>query len=232
MEYAFSRLAGKSLVVAIEHQLPKDGVILDYGAGDGDLVRLLAERGYAVAAFEPSEQRKGTLLRQLSGVSGFRGVVDARTREQFDVVLMVEVIEHILDESLVSSLRRVHGLLKDGGTLIVTTPNSEDLELGMAYCPVSNLLFHRWQHVRSFTAESLSGLLGQHGFSPLVVHHLDFHPELYVPYDPHWSDGPVKPERPAYLEDLRADVPAQVGGASNLLFIGRKAGASVSARSG
>lgn len=33
-----------------------------------------------------------------------------------------------------------------GGALIITTPNEENLEDNMVYCPVSNTIFHRWQH--------------------------------------------------------------------------------------
>ena len=139
-EYAFGRQGGKSLVIAVEHHLPRDGRVLDYGAGDGDLAEFLLDRGYKVAAYEPSGSRRHRLVGRLAGHGGFLGVIGPETNEQFDVVLMVEVIEHILDEELDQGLRRVHGLLKDDGTLIVTTPNNEDLELGMAYCPVSETL--------------------------------------------------------------------------------------------
>jgi hypothetical protein len=44
----------------------------------------------------------------------------------------------------------------------------------MVYCPVSNLLFHRWQHVRSLTPESLAALLAPHGFRVVVTHLIEF----------------------------------------------------------
>jgi SAM-dependent methyltransferase len=221
-EYSFSRLGGRSLVLAVEHHLPHDGTILDYGAGDGELVGLLLDRGYKVAAYEPSGKRNERLTDRVSGREGFLGLVGLQAKEQFDVVLMVEVIEHILDGELDGALRRLYRFLKKGGTLIVTTPNKEDLELGMAYCPVSDTLFHRWQHVRSFTAESLSALLKRHRFTPIVVHQLEFRPELFVPFDQRWAGDQFVAESPAYFKDLRTDTPVEIGNASNLLFIGRK----------
>ena len=50
-------------------------------------------------------------------------VTDASDKT-FDVVLLIEVIEHILDEQLESSLKHLADFTKPGGLLIVTTPPS------------------------------------------------------------------------------------------------------------
>lgn len=221
-EYSFSRLGGKSVVLAIEHHLLKDGTVLDYGAGDGELVGYLLDRAYKVAAYEPSGSRNQRLIDRVAGRDGFLGLVGVESKEQFDVVLMIEVIEHILDQDLRRALKNVHRLLKKSGVLVVTTPNNEDLELGMAYCPVSETLFHRWQHVRSFTAESLSELLLKYRFSPIVVHQVEFRLDFFVPYDRLWGGDQFVADTPSYLNALRMDTPVQIGSGSNLLFIGRK----------
>jgi 2-polyprenyl-3-methyl-5-hydroxy-6-metoxy-1,4-benzoquinol methylase len=221
-EFDFARQAGKSLMVAVKHHLPINGRILDFGAGNGELVELLLGRGYKVAAYEPSAGRTSDLLDRLGSRDGFLGVIGTESDGAFDVVLMIEVIEHILDQEFNQTLRRVHDLLKVGGTLILTTPNNEDLELGMAYCPVSNMLFHRWQHVRSFTAESLATLLSRYGISPVVVHCLDFRPEFYLPFDPDWAGEQFDSNTPSHLVAIQSDVAVHMGTESNLLFIGRR----------
>ena len=43
--------------------------------------------------------------------------------EQFDVVLMLEMIEHVTLTQAIDMLRQARGLLKPGGKIIVTTPN-------------------------------------------------------------------------------------------------------------
>jgi 2-polyprenyl-3-methyl-5-hydroxy-6-metoxy-1,4-benzoquinol methylase len=221
-EFDFAKQVGKSLIIAVEHHLSEAGKILDFGAGNGELVELLLERGYQAAAYEPSHGRTDEWLSRLVKRKGFLGVVGSDHNEQFDVVLMTEVIEHILDKELDRTLQRVRDLLKVGGILIVTTPNNEDLELGMVYCPVSNLLFHRWQHVRVFTAESLSQLLGQYRIQPVVVHQVELRTDLYEPYDQHWGGEHFLVEAPSHLTAIRNDIPVHNGSESNLIFIGRK----------
>ena len=219
---SFSKLAGKSLVVAIDHLLPRSGSILDYGAGDGDLIRLLCERGLRAAAYEPSIERSENLRELLNDCEGFLGVVRADTEKSFDVVIMAEVIEHILDEQLSGALTRLSSLVRTGGLLVVSTPNNEDLELSMAYCPVSNTLFHRWQHVRSFTDKSLVALLGKYGFEEIATHRVEFNDSLYVPYDPIWGETVAESNLPFHIKSLRSNQPTNIAGETNILFIGRR----------
>lgn len=220
VEMSFSRQAGRSLVLAIEHLLPRDGRVLDFGAGDGYLIRLLCERGHRAAAYEPSEGRSENLAKLLKDSPGFLGVANASSTESFETVVMAEVIEHILDEQLDATLTRIAQLTMPAGLLVVTTPNNEDLELGMAYCPMSNMLFHRWQHVRSFTAASLAELLARYGFDEIVTHCVEFNDALFVPSDPLWGGAAVGDALPSHIVELRANRPAMVGAQSNLLYVG------------
>jgi len=219
-QLSFSKQAGRSLVIAVEHLLTRQGSILDYGAGDGHLIRLLCERGYRAAAYEPSAGRSENLSKALQEYDGFLGVVGPSSTIDYDVVVMAEVIEHILEQELEWTLNRIAALTKLGGLLIMTTPNEEDLELGMSYCPVSNLLFHRWQHVRSFTAESLARLVSDFGFEEIVTHRVEFNDALYVPSDRQWGSGDDKVELPWHLRELKANRPTTVGAQNSLLYIG------------
>jgi 2-polyprenyl-3-methyl-5-hydroxy-6-metoxy-1,4-benzoquinol methylase len=173
VDLGFSRLAGPSLVKFLRPYLRPQGHHLDFGAGDGSLAALLAADGFAVAALEPASERRAGIEALLHSSQNFLGAIGPDSTESFDVVLMVEVVEHILDAELDSAFGLVRRLLRPGGTLIVTTPNDEDLDLGMSLCPVTGLLFHRWQHIRSFTPESLSAVLQRFGFTPVVHHAFD-----------------------------------------------------------
>lgn len=223
VEYSFSKQAGRSLLIAVDHLLPRDGRILDYGAGDGYLIQLMCERGLSVAGYEPSTERAQHLTALLGGHSGFLGIESSVSDRSFDCVLMIEVIEHILDEQLDGTLSRLAQAIRPGGLLIVTTPNNEDLDLGMAYCPVSNMLFHRWQHVRSFTDATLRELLARYGFEEVVTHQVEFNDALYVPYDALWGSYGGDSELPAHITAFRANAPTRLGGETNLLYIGKRA---------
>ncbi|CAM5771658.1 class I SAM-dependent methyltransferase [Bosea minatitlanensis] len=222
----FAKQAGPSLLAAIKHLLSRQGQILDFGAGDGDLVRLLCEQGFQAAAYEPAEGRISALETSLSGIPGFLGVIGPQAKHLFDVVIMSEVIEHVLDEELDVTLNRLAEFTRPGGTLIITTPNNENLEMGMIYCPVSNQLFHRWQHVRSFNEETLPALLAQFGFEEIVTHRLGFDPAVLLPWDPD-SMGPLGADGqplpiPDYITKLHNNEKATIGSESNLMYVGRR----------
>ena len=63
--------------------------------------------------------------------------------------------------------------------MLLPPPNNEDLEMNMSYCPESNLLFHRWQHVRSFTEQSLKGLLAKYGIEEIVSHQVELNDHIF-----------------------------------------------------
>lgn len=220
VELSFSRGGGKALIAAVAHLFPKEGRVLDFGAGDGDLIELMCARGLRVAAYEPSKNRTETLKERLRSQKNFLGAINLTSKESFDVVMLVEVIEHILDEYLDDTLKLLARFTKPGGILIVTTPNNEDLDLGMTYCPVSNTLFHRWQHVRSFTPDSLVSLLAGYGFEAIATHQLEFRNDLFVPFDEVW--GSQSATLPPYIQDLRANRATYVGSGMGLTYIGRK----------
>ena len=220
VELSFSRGGGRALIAAVAHLFPKEGRVLDFGAGDGDLIELMCARGLRAAAYEPSKNRTKTLKERLRSQENFLGAIDPASRESFEVVMLVEVIEHILDEYLDSTLKLLARFTKPGGILIVTTPNNEDLDLNMTYCPTSNTLFHRWQHVRSFTPGSLASLLAGYGFEEIATHQLEFRDELFVPFDEVWGSKSVTP--PPYIGDLRANRATYVGSGMGLTYIGRR----------
>ncbi len=101
---------------------------LDLGAGEGYFSQLVGEHLRHVAGIDPS-----AVLSACDAVpEQFRypdvtcnGIGDAGelpyADEEFDLVLSLEVIEHVEDQF--SFLREARRVLKPGGTLVVSTPN-------------------------------------------------------------------------------------------------------------
>ena len=87
-----------------------------------------------------------------------------RKNEQFDLIISVEVVEHLYDDVLAGMLADVYARLKPGGAAIFTTPNQEDLSRNMVMSPETGRLFHRWQHVRSWTPDGLAEMVSRAGF--------------------------------------------------------------------
>jgi len=109
-------------------------------------------------------------LEARKGFLGFATIDDLLgDSRRFDAVFLLEVIEHLDDQWLDTTLKQARALLKENGLLVVTTPNEERLEDSMVYCPVSNVIFHRWQHMRSWSSTTLLNCLSAQGFRDIQI---------------------------------------------------------------
>lgn len=171
---SFGKVAGPQFLELISNYLVQGRSYLDFGAGSGHVVQLLLDRGLNAAGFDSSPDRQALLLEKIGQHKNFLGIKGVDSNEQFDVVLLMEVVEHVLDEEFSSVLARVSSFVKPGGYLVVSTPNNENLESSSVYCPVSDTFFHRWQHVRSFTPLLLSECFRKIGFSTDFLATVDF----------------------------------------------------------
>ena len=174
-DLSFGRVNGGAFMLAVRPWLSKNGRILDIGSGDGSLAELLLQNGFSVAAFEPAAERRRNLdsrLRHLPGYLGSFGKWEGGMC--FDCVTATEVIEHISNEALPRFVELLWNSLVPGGVLLLTTPRSEALERSLVYSPVSGAVFHRWQHMQSWTAERLRDLIEAKGFCVDRLHDVDF----------------------------------------------------------
>lgn len=153
------------------------GDILDYGCGPGILTEHLSKvPGVRVHALDSSTRSVDETRKRCAGLPGFQG---ATTSAQdlppgtFDVVTLIETIEHLTPELSTSVLREVRDLLRPGGVLLVSTPNSENLEDGMILCPFCDAEFHHMQHFQSFTPMQLSKALEDAGLTLLYCRGVD-----------------------------------------------------------
>jgi SAM-dependent methyltransferase len=167
----FSSYAGSAIVERVERIVPlRDRRVLDFGSGRGDLLGHLFGRGIAAEGLEFSEESAEITRRRFAGQPLFGDVeVAARLpsglRERsFDVVFLVEVLEHLLDDQIGPVLDEARRVLVPGGHVVATTPNDEELAGEAVRCPDCGARFHRWQHLRSFSAASMAALFAGHGF--------------------------------------------------------------------
>jgi SAM-dependent methyltransferase len=93
--------------------LPR-GLALDLSAGDGGSSRLLAERGWRVISTELHPGQAGWVAVDLIDDLPMRS-------ESFDLVVMLEVIEHLADVPHVFS--EIARVMKPGALAVISTPN-------------------------------------------------------------------------------------------------------------
>lgn len=167
-QLSFSKLVCAELVEFIRREVPPPAKVLDFGAGDGDLADALLVAGYQVGVYEPSSGRSQVLLgKSLAKHPQFLGVYSKSSNEVFDAVLAFEVLEHLLPETVNQDMALIVQFLHSKGKLIGTVPLEESLEDNSCICPICSHYFHRWQHVRSFSSQSLTSFLVSHGISDI-----------------------------------------------------------------
>jgi len=168
-EQYFTRNFGRLIARRLRPLLQGRRRILDFGCGVGYLVPHLAALGVEVTAADHSEAALAATNARNAGIAGFAGAASPETLvasgRRFDAIVSIEVIEHLSDEYLEAFFKSFHALLAPGGIAIITTPNDEDLHASETYCPHCDQVFHRWQHLRSWTAESLAAAVSAHGFT-------------------------------------------------------------------
>lgn len=140
-------------------ELAAKGSVLDFGCGNAELLGELRERGWEVFGVELSESGR----RQAPAGIVVQPDLAPYEREgrRFDVVMMWHVLEHVTDP--VDTLKRLRGLMKEGGTLFVAVPNFGAWEAGLG-----GAWFHLDppRHLYQFTAQTLAAALLKAGFEP------------------------------------------------------------------
>jgi 2-polyprenyl-3-methyl-5-hydroxy-6-metoxy-1,4-benzoquinol methylase len=172
----FSQQVGPALSQFINRHVNLRGkIVMDYGCGDGALLKILRSSG---AILIGSDFREPAGFAPLpTSQKEFRADQPYFVRDdslsvlagKADLVLLIEVVEHLEDEFLDAIIANVNTLLSPGGHLLVTTPHQEDLQANTVNCPDCGCVFHRVQHVRSWSAETLSRRFADAGLKQISV---------------------------------------------------------------
>jgi 2-polyprenyl-3-methyl-5-hydroxy-6-metoxy-1,4-benzoquinol methylase len=135
--------------------------ILDYGCGSGDITLPMVQAGHSVTGVDiaPGMVRKAAERALQAGVSArarYRLLDDEALAEiahaKYDVVVCSSVLEYVDDDRAL--LAMFHGVLRDGGYLLVSVPDRRSL-----YCRLDRWLHaHRRYLPRAFPSEKLAYL--------------------------------------------------------------------------
>lgn len=157
------------------------GYVLDLGCGVGDIVGSLADDSKRVVGLEMSEVNMASCRQNVKGVPLFLGAGEHLPFQNasFDVVILADVIEHVVDaKSVVLEISRV---LVPSGTLILTTPHKRVTEF-WALCD------QPWTWIRGgskqqvtikdelLSTEEIETLLIGGGFSIVEHRMIEFYP--------------------------------------------------------
>lgn len=148
--------------------------ILDVGCGTGEFAAHMGRSGWKVTGMEP-DQATADRARRLHGISVNNEDWLNTTTDQFEVITMWHVLEHVHD--LRTRAQRLQQLLLPGGLLVVAVPN-----------PMSTDAYHYKQywaawdvprHLYHFPPSMLRNFIESFGFECISTRPMVFDP-MYV----------------------------------------------------
>jgi 2-polyprenyl-3-methyl-5-hydroxy-6-metoxy-1,4-benzoquinol methylase len=137
-------------------------VIADIGCGAGSFISHVSGLAEKIIAIEPTERYHSSLSER--GYAVFSYATDALKvhPEGVDIAVTFQVIEHVLNPR--AFLTEIAALLKPGGTLLIATPNRDDVLtklLPEEFLPFFYRAAHRWYFDREslrYCVEAVDGL--------------------------------------------------------------------------
>ncbi len=188
LDYITSQIAGE-FDRDLKDLVPFEGLrILDIGCGGGLLAEPMARLGAEVIGADAAERNipVAQVHAEQSGLSiDYRHTTAeamAADGEQFDVVLNMEVVEHVA--SPIDYLTACHDLLKPGGLHICSTINRNPKSYVMAIVGAEHIMrwlpkgTHEWS--KFITPDELFDLLRQSGLNPVDKKGFVFNPVAWT----------------------------------------------------
>ena len=174
----FANLYGAKIVETIKPYVPQRSHILDYACGTGAIIKYLLRAGFYTTACDLSLDSVAYVQQSYVSEPLFQGAETVskltQNEQKFDAIIMVEFVEHVDDNVLEKTITDIRKILSQSGVVIVTTPNDENLDAEIVYCPCCDHTFHRWQHVRKWQKTTLADFFEQYGFEIIVIKETDF----------------------------------------------------------
>ncbi len=138
---------------------------VDVGAGAGSFLDLIKGFAGKTVAIEPALYYHDQLAANGHLVFAYTGDALPAFRDKADLVTCFSVIEHVEDP--VAFIKDISMLCRPGGTVILSTPNSDDWLID--YLPAYRSFFYRVVHKWYFNSISLKILAAKTGFSESLV---------------------------------------------------------------
>ena len=131
---------GKKIIENFDISYNQDISLLDFGCGPGFMFEHMKVLGtnWLYTGVDSSEDSIKSLTDRFSAEPNFIGAygsLDELPREAYDVILLIEVVEHLSQEAIEAIFRELKPLLKLDGQIIITTPNNEDLSKSTRFLP-------------------------------------------------------------------------------------------------
>ena len=160
LESSFGHIAADLEKLGIQGQR-----VLEIGCNAGYALSALTKAGYQAVGIEWNPDCV-TYAREQQGLRVYQDIKEINPDEKFDVLFLSHIIEHITE--LDDFLKNLLPYLADDGVIYIKVPN-----YGSTYAKyIAKGDWHNFlpmQHVWYFEKKSLSNLLVNYGYSPLLL---------------------------------------------------------------
>jgi cyclopropane fatty-acyl-phospholipid synthase-like methyltransferase len=171
----------------IARKVPKGARILDFGAGEGALSERLFDMGYKITAADKDAENFKSKNCDFTSINFDQPIeVDAfvlKHANQFDVVLGVEVIEHVQDQW--KYVRQLMAMAKPGGIVLITTPNTSSWLSRITFLRTGR--FHQFAdadlsygHINPISPWEIDLIMKDTGANNIEIHSAGTLPPIYI----------------------------------------------------
>lgn len=138
-----------------------EGRLLDIGFGKGNLERSLRRSNFDLFGIDISEKSVNEIRKDVKGIFKKGNILKIPFNDGFfDVVLCLDILEHISPKNTFGALKEVFRVLKKGSILILSIPMNEGLENLVKQEKVNPNA-----HVRTYTSNIIKTELNLSGFT-------------------------------------------------------------------
>lgn len=112
--------------IKLVKNISKGSSILDVGCGTGDFLRVCQTNNFKVVGVEPNAKAKQLAISKLDAETKIVEDLFELQQEQFDVITLWHVLEHVPD--LESYIEKLRSLLSPDGILVIAVPNYKSFD--------------------------------------------------------------------------------------------------------
>ena len=168
-------------VSIVRNLVKKGGHIFELGCGSGKLIAALIQDGYMVKGIDVANDciksaKERLRLRSSENCVEQADIINYEDKETYDCIVMDNVIEHIVPDSINDVLQKCFRMLNKQGCVIIITPHkySGPHDISQHFLPLGAKA--EGSHFREFSFTDLEEVLREAGFKLILG--FPFHPRL------------------------------------------------------